>query len=206
MVSDSVAASLAPASKSAPLYLEGQPASKFHRATSLPMESRATMDPLRRAESMSPSMTCLRHSHSALLPSRRRSRVMSAHFIAPSNLRISSLPPFVASLYSMTSLSDSTPVHLRKLSRMTLSNSRLNEAVLLRSGMVALLSLGGGRAALPLADLEDDELGRLHRANPDLDDELPLVHAVRRVVLLVAPHVEGLVRGRAHQRPTAPHT
>src|SRR5205814_3501926 len=97
MTTFSVATSLEPASKSAPVHFDGQPFSKFHRATSSILEFFATIEPCRRAASMSPSMTCLRHSYSALESSMRRSMVMSDHFIAPGTLRMIILPSLVPS-------------------------------------------------------------------------------------------------------------
>ena len=68
-----------------------------------------TSEPLRRAPSMSPSRTTLRHSQSAVDVSRRRFRVMSAHFGEPGTFRIRSFPLSVDSLYSMTLVSESMP-------------------------------------------------------------------------------------------------
>ena len=98
-----------------------------------------TIEPSRRAASTSPSSTCLRHSHRALDSSIRRSRVMSLHFIAPGTFRMIILPSFVASLYSIVSVSDSTPEHLRKLAISTPPISRMKLKVVIKSGMGALL-------------------------------------------------------------------
>src|SRR3954469_6261124 len=57
---------------------------------------------------------------------------------------------------------------------------------------------------LLLADTEHDELGRLHRCEPDFDDELAFVDRLRRVGLRVALDVERLVFGRAEQRTRGP--
>src|SRR6266545_4724983 len=150
----SVAMSLDPASKSAPVHFEGQPAVKFQRATSSNFEFFATTE-----------------------PSRRRSSVMSDHFMAPGTLRMIIRPSLVASLYSMVSVSDSIPEHLRKLPISTLSISRTKMKLGVRSGMFSCLrSLGGARAALPLADPEDDELRGLDRRDADVDHELAFVH------------------------------
>src|SRR2546423_3019503 len=204
MMTFAVATSLEPASKSAPVHFEGHPASKFHRATSSILEFFATIEPLRRAASMSPSMTCLRHSHSDFDSSMRRSSVMSDHFIAPGTLRMIILPSFVASLYSMVSVSDSIPEHLRKLPISTLSISSTKMKLGVRSGIGYSSSLGGGRAALPLADSEDDELGRLDRGHADVHHELALVDRARWVVGLVAEDEERLVRRCPHERALHP--
>src|SRR6266508_5359399 len=176
MVTFSVAMSLEPASNSAPVHFDGQPAVKFQRATSSNFEFFATIEPSRRAVSMSPSMTCLRHSHSAREPSMRRSSEMSDHFMAPGTLRMIMRPSLVASLYSMVSVSDSIPEHLRKLPISTLSISSTKMKLGVRSGMSYLSSLGGARAALPLADPEDDELRGLDRGDAHIDHELAFVH------------------------------
>jgi len=137
MTTFSVATSLLPASSSAPVHLETQPRSKFQRAISAFIESLMTIEPSRRAASTSPSSTCLRHSHSALDSSIRRSRVMSDHFIAPGTFRMIILPSLVASLYSMVSVSDSTPEHFRKLAISTPPISRTKLKLVIRSGIAA---------------------------------------------------------------------
>ena len=67
--------------------------------------------------------------------SMRRSMVMSDHFIAPGTLRMIILPSLVASLYSMVSVSDSIPEHLRKLPISTLSTSSTKMKLGVKSGM-----------------------------------------------------------------------
>ena len=61
-----------------------------------------------------------------------------------------------------------------------------------------------GRRLLDLGDAEDDELGRLHRRDADLDDDLALVDRLGRVGLGVALDVERLLGGGAEQRAVAP--
>src|SRR5688500_11923904 len=55
-----------------------------------------------------------------------------------------------------------------------------------------------------LADPEDHELGRLHRREADLDDQLARVDDLGRVGLGVALDVERLLRSRPHQGARAP--
>src|SRR5262245_47371067 len=59
-------------------------------------------------------------------------------------------------------------------------------------------------AALELSELEDDELGRLHRGDADLAGDLPEVDGLGRVGLVVALDEEGLGRGRAEEGALAP--
>src|SRR5215470_11650249 len=61
------------------------------------------------------------------------------------------------------------------------------------------------RADRGLAQLEDHELGRLDRRDPDDRDHLARVADLRRVGLLVALDEERLLRGGAEQRAVAPH-
>src|SRR5664280_679695 len=60
------------------------------------------------------------------------------------------------------------------------------------------------RAARELGKAEDHELGRLHRGDPDVDDQLSGIDRFGGVVLAVALHVEGLGRGGAEERAVAP--
>src|SRR4051812_1544794 len=55
-----------------------------------------------------------------------------------------------------------------------------------------------------LADPEDHELGRLDRADADLDHDLPCLDYRLRIRLGVALDVEGLLRRRAEQCALAP--
>src|SRR4051794_17821409 len=59
---------------------------------------------------------------------------------------------------------------------------------------------------LLLADAEDDELGRLHRSEADLDDELALVDRLRRIRLRVALDVVRLIGGGAEQGASGPQS
>src|SRR3954470_1387284 len=63
----------------------------------------------------------------------------------------------------------------------------------------------GAAARGHLADTEDDEFCRLHRRQTDLDDQMTDVHDLRRIGLLVALDVEGLLRRLAHEGAVAPH-
>src|SRR2546423_3980651 len=62
MTTFSVATSLEPASKSAPVHFDGQPCSKFHRATSSILEFFATIEPLRRGGGGEHPDPLVRHS------------------------------------------------------------------------------------------------------------------------------------------------
>src|SRR5256886_5434723 len=59
-------------------------------------------------------------------------------------------------------------------------------------------------AARELGDLEDNELRRFHRGDPDLDDELARVDRLRGVHLAVAFDVERLAGRRPEERAVAP--
>src|SRR5213080_1442328 len=59
-------------------------------------------------------------------------------------------------------------------------------------------------AARELGDLEDDELRRFHRGDPDLDDELARVDRLRGVHLAVALDVERFAGGGPKERAVAP--
>src|SRR4051794_35977104 len=61
-----------------------------------------------------------------------------------------------------------------------------------RSEIVRLLADFRALATAELAQAEDDELGRLHRRDADLADDLARLDDLRRVGLAVALHVEGL--------------
>src|SRR5580704_6081458 len=65
-------------------------------------------------------------------------------------------------------------------------------------------SLADGRAAGELCDAEDDKLGRLHRSDPDVDDQLTDVDRVLRVVLRIAFDEECLAGAGAEEGTVAP--
>src|SRR2546423_5079815 len=88
MMTFSVATSLEPASKSAPVHFEGHPASKFHRATSSILEFFATIEPLRRRGALSAPKVSLRHPHRRLLPSHRGLRAESGLLYPPRPHRV----------------------------------------------------------------------------------------------------------------------
>src|SRR5687767_5426907 len=69
------------------------------------------------------------------------------------------------------------------------------------SGMSGSYLVGTGR----LADLEDDELGRLHGRDPDHGHDLAGVAHLGRVGLLVALDEERLLRRAPLQGPVAPN-
>src|SRR3954469_22200017 len=71
-------------------------------------------------------------------------------------------------------------------------------------GRMGLLGDFRAAATRELAQAEDHELGRLHRGDADLADDLPGLDHVGRVGLGVALDEEGLLRGRAEQRARPP--
>src|SRR3954453_23110122 len=71
-------------------------------------------------------------------------------------------------------------------------------------GRMGLLGDFRAAATRELAQAEDHELGRLHRSDADLADNLPGLDHVGRVGLGVALDEEGLLRSGAEQRPRPP--
>src|SRR6478609_4126074 len=71
-------------------------------------------------------------------------------------------------------------------------------------GDAALLFADQAGAAGDLRQSEDDELGRLHRRDTDLADDLAGVDAFGRIGLAVALHEERLVGSQTEQRSLAP--
>src|SRR5215471_13179769 len=63
-----------------------------------------------------------------------------------------------------------------------------------------------GSLARVLADAEDDEFGRFHGSNANLDDHAPRVPLLHCVELLVALDVEGLTLRQSEERSVPPDT
>src|ERR1700694_4365315 len=116
-----------------------------------------------------------------------------------------SLPSGPFSFSSVTSISDVRPLISVNCAMVVPSISMAK----LRAAIASLVETFGtppaiypslfaeGRAARELGDLEDDELRRLHRGDPDFDDELAGVDALGRIVLTVALDVERFARRRS---------
>src|SRR5204863_5208622 len=123
-----------------------------------------------------------------------------------------SLPSGPFSLSSVTSISEVSPlssvncaiiVPSTSIAKLRAANASLLETF--GTPVAIYPSLFGERcAARELVDLEYDELGRLHRGDTNLDDELAGVDRLRRVVLTVALDIERFAWRRTEERAVAP--
>src|SRR5262245_56719460 len=183
-------------------------------------------EPLRR--SGLPPMTAVCQSHSSAAAVRPRLSVIVGVFGLPGSLPMKILPCSLT--YGLSTISHSlempetevkfatTPTPSRSSSTLPCSRRSVvgTDASLRPFGQMSLaaaapksgaargLLLDGG-AARELGDAEDDELGRLHWRDADVDDELARITRLGRVVLLVALDVERLLGGRPEQRTIAPN-
>src|SRR2546430_14697367 len=123
-----------------------------------------------------------------------------------------SLPSGPFSLSSVTSISEVTPlssvncaiiVPSTSIAKLRAANASLLETFGTPVAIYPSL-FGERRAARELGDLEYDELGRLHRGDTDLDDELAGVDRLRRVVLTVALDIERFAWRGTEQCAVAP--
>src|SRR2546421_7543289 len=131
---------------------------------------------------------------------------------APGIFLMISLASGPFSLSSVTSISEVSPlssvncaiiVPSTSIAKLRAANASLLETF--GTPVAIYPSLFGERcAARELGDLEYDELGRLHRGDTDLDDELAGVDRLRRVVLTVALDVERFAWRGTEQRAVAP--
>src|SRR5580698_11435134 len=74
-----------------------------------------------------------------------------------------------------------------------------------RPAGISIPSFADGCAAGELCDAEDDELGRLHGCDADVDDQLADVDRVLGVVLGIAFDEERFARAGSEERAVAPH-
>src|SRR5437660_1613316 len=116
----------------------------------------------------------------------------------------------VPSRYSTGSTVKFRPLHSLKPATLVRSSSRRklyprNGSFRASVATPRLLSLRRHRAASPLADSDDHELGRLHRRHADDEDQPAVVDVVLCHRGPVALDEEGLLGGPAHERPVAPN-
>src|SRR5262245_20356562 len=165
-----------------------------------------------------PSAASLTQSANCVSSVRARVMVTVPDLARPTILLSTYLPSAVCVLTSIMSNSCFRP----EISMIPLawcwSNSKPNDAPMMASNLSIrptgrYLRLGwGGRdsladqadAALQLCELEDDELGRLHRRHADLAGDLAQVDGLGRVGLVVALDEERLGGRRAEQGALAP--
>src|SRR6478609_5601181 len=176
------------------------------------------MAPPLRTSPILPNCESLTHFSKLWSSVRPRVRVTSPAFHRPGNFLMLYFPSGPFSLYSMTSCSIFMPLTSVMLLITTPSISIPNEwptplpsynpaifSHLLFLGLWIFRSLGyEAGAAGELGQLEDHELRRLHRRDPDLADDLAGVDTLRGVGLPITLDVERLVRGQPEQRPLAP--
>ncbi len=93
-----------------PLILDGQALSNVHSATASPAWLYMVMVPSRRFSSILPDSTSLNQSQKSRLPVMPRLSVISPHFSRPGILRTASWPFSPTTLWSMTSVSEPTPL------------------------------------------------------------------------------------------------
>src|SRR4051794_31599949 len=172
-----------------------------------------TVPPLR-AALIFPSWESLIHFSKLWSPVRPRVRVTSPAFHRPGSCLIMYLPSLVFCFSSITSCSSLRPETSWMFLIITPSTSMPKEwpTELSKSGRgMPHLSLYVGAdlldqacAARVLRQAEDDELGRLHRGDADLADDLPEVDPLSGVRLVVALHEERLLGREPEERTLAP--
>src|SRR5438105_5387556 len=169
-------------------------------------------EPFLRASLIFPSRAALCHLYSSMETFFARLSVSVGVLWAPGIFLMIILPSGSYSWSSVTSISEVSPlssvncaiiVPSTSIAKLRAANASLLETF--GTPVAIYPSLFGERcAARELGDLEYDELGRLHRGNTDLDDELAGVDRLRRVVLTVALDIERFAWRRPEQRAVAP--